>query len=77
MILKELSKSDSVPHDGILDLLKESIDVLGTSEVGVDIDISGVGSRVWLIDDILKAGSISDEWQVFNISELVSICSHA
>lgn len=35
VVLKELSKSDSVPHNGVLDLLQESIDVLGSSEINV------------------------------------------
>ena len=75
VILEEFSKSDSVSHHMLFNLLHKSINCPRSTEINVEIDIGGFGSRVWLIDHILKAGGISDEWQVFDVTELVSICS--
>ena len=77
MILEEFSNSNSVSHNVFFNLLHECIDLSRSTEINVEVDISGPGTRVWLIDHILETSSISDEWQVFNISELVCISSDA
>lgn len=76
MVLEEFTNSNSISHDMVLDLVHKWVDVSRSAEINVEVYIGRLGSRVWLINNILKAGSISDEWQIFNISKLVTICSH-
>ena len=44
VILEELTDSDSVSHDVVLDLVHERVDVSGTSEINVEVHISGLGA---------------------------------
>jgi hypothetical protein len=58
VILQEFTKSDSVSHDIILDLLNQNFDGTGTSEVDVEWLIGGLSTGVWFVDDVVTVLAI-------------------
>lgn len=76
VVLKELTNSDPVSLNHIHDLDHESIDGLGSSEVDIEWLIGRLGSSVWLVDDVLEASAVIQEWQVLDVSKLVSVGLH-
>lgn len=73
VILQEFSKSDSVSHDVVLDLLDESFDGTGTGEVDVEWLIGGLSTGVRFVDDVVSVLTIVEEWHVLDITIIVSV----
>ena len=71
--MEEFSDSDSMSLNHIHDLGHQSINGLGSSEIDINWLVSGLGTSVSLIDFILKACAVIQEWKVLDISELSSI----
>lgn len=73
MILQELTKSDSVSHDVVLDLLNESFDGTGTGEVDVEWLVGGLSTSVRLVDDVVSILAIFEEWHVLDVTVVVAV----
>lgn len=73
VILQEFTKSDSVSHNLVLNLLDQIGDALGTGEVDVEWLISGLSTSVWIVDYIVAVLAVLEEWQVLDVSFVVSI----
>ena len=73
VILQEFSKSDSVSHDVVLDLLDKSFDGTGTGEVDVEWLIGGLSTSVRFVDDVVSVLAIVEEWHVLDITIIVSV----
>jgi hypothetical protein len=73
VILQEFTKSDSVSHDIILDLLNQNFDSTGTSEVDVEWLIGGLSTGVWFVDDVVTVLTIVEERHVLDVTIIVSV----
>ncbi len=73
VILQEFTKSDSVSHDIILDLLNQNFDGTGTSEVDVEWLIGGLSTGVWFVDDVVTVLAIVEERHVLDVTIIVSV----
>ena len=73
MILQEFTKSDSVSHNLVLDLLDEIGDTVGTGEIDVEWLISRLSTSVRIVDYIVAVLAVLEEWQVLDVSFIVSI----
>lgn len=73
VILQELTKSDSVSHDIILDLLNENVDGAGTGEINVEWLVGGLSTSVRLVDDVVSIFAISEEWHVLDVTVVVAV----
>ena len=73
VILQEFTKSDSVSHDIILDLLNQNFDGTGTSEVDVEWLIGGLSTGVWFVDDVVTVLAIIEERHVLDVTIIVSV----
>lgn len=74
--MKELTNSDSVSLDHVHDLGHKSINSLGPSKININWLISRFDSSVRLVDFVLKASTVVQEWQVINVSQFGSVVSH-
>jgi len=73
VILQEFTKSDSVSHDVILDLLNQNFDGTGTSEIDVEWLIGGLSTGVWFVDDVVTVLAIVEERHVLDVTIIVSV----
>lgn len=75
VILKEFTESDSMSFYLVSDLLHKVLYSLGSSEVNIMLDIGRLGTGIWMIDNISQNITVLEEWEVFDISEFISISS--
>lgn len=73
MILEELTDSDSISLDMILNFVHKSCHSLWAWEVNILWFISWLGTSEVFIDDIVENIAVLQEWQVLNITIFVSI----
>ena len=62
VILEELTESDSVSHDVVLNLLDKSLDLAGTGEIDVEWLVGGLSTSVRIVDNIIAILAILEEW---------------
>lgn len=77
VVLEELAKSYSVSLDVVSDLLHELGDCSRTVEVGVALNVSGLGAGVGLVDDVSEALGVCNELEILDVAQLVGVGSHA
>ena len=77
VVLEELAKSYSVSLDVVPDLLHEFGDLSRAVEVGVALNVSGLGAGVGLVDDVSEALGVCNEPEILDIAQLVGVGSHA
>lgn len=73
VILQEFTKSDSVSHHVVLDLLNKNVDGTGACEINIEWLIGRLSTGVRFVDDVVSILTIFEEWHVLDVTIIVAV----